>query len=178
MTTITAVKKNNTLSICSDSLTLFGTCKEAEAYVINDTKIIQHGTAYIGFSGHPSLVDIFLNERPKNTLTEFLYTLHQTLKKHYFLLNLQNTSHSFQTIPFDLLCISPDGIIEMDYQRSVRKYTRFTAIGTGEEYALGSMQALYNTSLTSKSIANKGVEIAAKFDRKTALPAFSCSIHL
>jgi len=159
-------------------MTLFGTCKEAEAYVINDTKIIQHGTAYIGFSGHPSLVDIFLNERPRNNLTEFLYMLHEALKEHYFLLNPQNTCHSFQTIPFELLCISPDGIIEMDYQRSVREYTRFTAIGTGEEYALGSMQALYNTSLTSKNIANKGVEIAAKFDRKTALPTFSCSINL
>lgn len=178
MTTITAVKKNNTLSICSDSLTLFGHCKETEKHVISNSKVIKQDDSYIGCTGHPSLEEIILNQSPTPNLTHFISQLHQSLNKSYFLNHKTNHQSSFKPIPIELLTISPQGIFEVDYQGSIREYKYFSAIGSGEEYALGAIRALYNTTLNSEQIAIIGVEAAAKFDRKTELPTFSQTLHL
>ena len=176
MTTITAVKKNNTISICSDSLTLFGCCKESEKYVINNSKIIKNGERYIGYTGHPSIEEIILGQSYSPNHCDFVLQLHKSLNESYFLKSGDAHQSSFQPIPIELLTISPQGIFEVDFQRSLREYKYFSAIGSGEEYAIGAMRALYNTHLSSEQLAIIGVKAAAKFDRKTELPYFSQSI--
>ncbi len=141
-------------------------------------KIIKHGESYIGIAGHPLLVDIFLDQQPNQDLIKFLYNLHQTLAEEFFLLNPQNISQPFQATPFELLSISPNGIFEVNFQCSIREYSRFTAIGTGEEYALWRHASTLQHPLTAEELAIKGVESAAKFDRKIALPAVSQIVNV
>jgi ATP-dependent protease HslVU (ClpYQ) peptidase subunit len=52
----------------------------------------------------------------------------------------------------------------------VFEYTKFWAIGSGREFALGAMHAQYPRLKTAAAIAKAGIEAGATFDRNTALP--------
>jgi ATP-dependent protease HslVU (ClpYQ) peptidase subunit len=54
--------------------------------------------------------------------------------------------------------------------REVFEYTRFWAVGSGREYALGAMHAHYPRLKTAEAIARAGIEAGATFDRNSALP--------
>lgn len=180
MTTICAVKKGKRLCIASDSLALFGSRKEIAGKHVYDGKIIQIGQNYVGISGHPSwelILNHYFSQKRNNLewkttdqIFEIFNTLHQRLKDHYFL----NFS-SARYIPLEcsnlgILIINSHGIFEVDYVRVVRQHKLFFAIGTGEEYALGAIKAVYDLIDDPKEIAKIGVEAAAQFDKKTSLP--------
>ena len=50
------------------------------------------------------------------------------------------------------------------------EYTKFWAIGSGSEFALGAMHALYNRLDSAEDIARAGVEAGAEFNNASALP--------
>jgi ATP-dependent protease HslVU (ClpYQ) peptidase subunit len=52
----------------------------------------------------------------------------------------------------------------------VFEYTQFWAAGTGREFALGAMQALYTRLRTAEEVARAGIEAGALFDKNSALP--------
>ena len=54
--------------------------------------------------------------------------------------------------------------------REVFEYSQFWAAGTGREFALGAMQALYSRLPTAEAIARAGIEAGALFDKNSALP--------
>ena len=54
--------------------------------------------------------------------------------------------------------------------REVFEYTQFWAAGTGREFALGAMHALYTRLPTAEAVARAGVEAGAIFDKNSALP--------
>lgn len=45
---------------------------------------------------------------------------------------------------FGLLIVNSHGIFEADHLGVVRQHKHFFAIGTGEEYALGAIKAVYD----------------------------------
>ena len=51
------------------------------------------------------------------------------------------------------------------------EYQRFWAIGSGAEYALGAMFALYDELDDAEQIALRAVKAGAEFNSGTALPA-------
>ena len=66
----------------------------------------------------------------------------------------------------------------MDHVRVVRQFKHFFAIGTGEEYALGAIKAVYDLIDNPEEIAKIGIEASAQFDRKTELPLCTHCIDL
>ena len=54
--------------------------------------------------------------------------------------------------------------------REVSEYAKFWAIGSGSEFALGAMHALYNRLDSAEEIAKAGVEAGSEFDSSSALP--------
>ena len=59
------------------------------------------------------------------------------------------------------------------------EYKRFTALGSGDEFALGAMTAVYDDDTKSaENIARIGVEVAAEFDDSTGLPLEYYSVKL
>lgn len=181
MTTICAVKKGKRLCIASDTLTLFGSRKEvAGKHVYREGKIIQIGSNYIGTSGHASwgLVlnhyfskkKVALEWQTAEQIFEIFNTLHKYLKEDYFFNPPPTRYVPLESSEFGILIINSYGIFEIDYQRTVRQHKHFFATGTGEEYALGAIKAVYDLIEDPKEIAKIGVEAAAQFDRKTDLP--------
>lgn len=82
----------------------------------------------------------------------------------------------FESSEFQLLIVNSYGIFEIEYSRMVRQCAMFGAIGTGEEYALGAISAVYDKIDSSQEIALHGLEAAAEFDKKTSLPAYVINI--
>ncbi len=181
MTTIVAVKKGKRVCLACDTLSIFGSRKEIMgSQVCGKGKILQIGENYIAAAGHHSW-DLALshyfsknkNQMKWNTaeqIFEVFTVMHHKLKNNYYLIPPNLDFLAFESSEYELLLINPHGIFEVEYSRTVRQYSRFSAIGTGEDYALGSIQSVYSQVKDPKEIAKIAIEAAAQFDRKTELP--------
>jgi ATP-dependent protease HslVU (ClpYQ) peptidase subunit len=68
------------------------------------------------------------------------------------------------------LIAHPAGIFGVYALREVYEYRRFWAIGSGAEYALGAMYALYDEADSAAAVARAGVAAGAEFDTGSGLP--------
>ena len=74
--------------------------------------------------------------------------------------------------------MSTQGIYGIYSLREVDEYTRFWAVGSGAEYALGAMYSVYDSLNSAEEIAQVGVRAGTTFDSSSALPMTSFSIQL
>ena len=188
MTTLVAVKKGKKICLASDGLSIFGSRKEqAEKHVYAEAKFISLGPNIVGMSGHHSwnliLTDYFKNKtvplwKTPHQVFEIFNTIHIDLKTSYYLTPPSCDFLPFESSELQLLIINTCGIFEVEYSRMVRQYNKYSAIGTGEEYALGAIQAVYGMLSEAEEIAKIGIEAAAQFDRKTDLPLYTHCLEL
>ena len=68
------------------------------------------------------------------------------------------------------LVANAHGIFGVYSMREVFEYTRFWAVGSGREFAIGAMYALYPKLRTAEAIAKAGIDAGATFDRNSGLP--------
>jgi ATP-dependent protease HslVU (ClpYQ) peptidase subunit len=168
MTTLVAIKRAGTVYVGSDSLTLCGQRRELPNYVDSVCKITRISTGLIGVSGHASwhlVLEQYCKQYPPrfNTfleITRWARQFYVDLKVHFY-------GNTFET----MLILSQDNIFEVDHRQNVRQFSDFTAIGSGEAYALGTLQALYpNPSLSPEILILKSLIASSKFDLKTEGP--------
>ena len=76
----------------------------------------------------------------------------------------------YESTQITALVANCNGIFGVYSMREVFEYTKFWAAGSGREFALGAMQALYPRTRTPEAIATAGVEAGALFDKNSALP--------
>ena len=69
-------------------------------------------------------------------------------------------------------------IFGVSSMRGVFEYSQFWAVGSGREFALGAMNALYPRLKTAAAVARVGVEAGATFDRNSALPMSIYTVKL
>jgi len=60
----------------------------------------------------------------------------------------------------------------------VFEYSRYWSVGSGREFALGAMHALYARLRTAEAIAKVGVDAGAEFDKNSALPFTMFTVKL
>lgn len=189
MTTIAAARKGKKICIGCDSLTIFENRKEIEGKsVLGGSKILKCNNAYINFSGSAVWSQVFsaylkkISPQQKfsdpNSIFKEMLHFHKELKEEFFLTPQQHSSDIFESSEHLILLISPHGIFEIDWTRNVREYKKFAAIGTGDEYAMGAMQAVYDSEKDPVEIVKAGIRASAKFDKKTELPIECYSISL
>jgi ATP-dependent protease HslVU (ClpYQ) peptidase subunit len=73
---------------------------------------------------------------------------------------------------------NPRGIFGVTPARDVESFPRFWAIGSGTDYALGAMFALYERTDDVEEIARAGVGAGAEFDDGSDLPVISHLVEL
>jgi ATP-dependent HslUV protease subunit HslV len=179
MSTITVVKKDGFASIAADTLTTFGSTKESAEYIVNSGKIVCYKDSFLGVSGSAclqiALEDFLLKAKktiPLGNVPEifrFGLSLHKSLKDNYFL--QAQDDDDFETFRGDILIMGPNGIFGISSYRYVQEFRKFYANGSGSEYALGAMYALYNDKeKKSEDIAKLGVEAGAEFDDGSGFP--------
>jgi ATP-dependent HslUV protease subunit HslV len=188
MSTIVVVKKAGQVCIAADSLTSFGDLRFASEYDADYDKIIKKQDAHIGIVGsaaHHLVMESILSDKKIKTdfssklaIFETFRSLHPILKDKYFLNAKDEEDDPYESTHIDALIASPHGIFGVHALREVSAYTRFWSIGSGSEYALGAMFAVYDDYETAEEIAAAGVKAGAEFNTSSGLPMTSYVIEL
>lgn len=180
MSTIVIVKKNDTICIAADSLTTFGSQKLSSEYDEKPDKIIQVGDSYIGVTGSSAhqlvLENLFLKAKEPPDFTdqgkifEFFRSIHPKLKDEYFLNPQDGEDDPYESSQFNLVIVNAYGIFAVFDLREVHQFSKFWAIGSGSEYAIGAMYSVYNHKLSAEEIAKIGINAGIEFDKSSLGP--------
>ncbi len=183
MSTIVVTRKDGRGCIAAESLTTFGPTRQASSYDKYPDKIIKLEGTYLGIVGsaaHQMVLESVLDSyqdkvdfSSRRAIFETFRQLHPVLKDAYFLNPKDEDEDAYESTRIDALIANESGIYGIYALREVFEYTRFWAVGSGSEYALGAMFASYDREGSAEDIARIGIEAGAEFDTSSALP-MSC----
>ena len=187
MSTIVIVRKNGQACIAADTLTSFGELRQHSTYEKNGDKIFSDGENHIGIVGsaaHELVMRNLLNNieydfSSREGIFESLRKMHPLLKDEYFLNPKEESSDPYESSRIDALILNRKGIFALFSLREVFEYSRFWAIGSGGDFALGAMFSLYERDdLGVAEIARAGVEAGIEFNTASAPPMTSYTVEL
>ncbi len=180
MSTLVMVEKNGVACMAAETLTSFGSWKQPAKYTVRPEKILRIGACYLGVVGlvanRSVLESVFAGDlqlpevRNELELFEFSLELHRRLKDGYFLSTGDAGSEAYESTQMTLFLMNRFGLFGMYSDRSVEKYRRFAAVGSGAGFALGSMYAAYELDAEVEYIARLGVEAGVEFDDASQAP--------
>lgn len=187
MTTIVVVKKHGMVAIAADSLTTFGDMRLSSTFDAVPDKIMPCGDSFIGLAGSAAHNLVLENLIARDTkmklhtradIFESFRRMHPVLKEECFLNPKEEEDDPYESSQITALIANSSGIFGIYSMREVFEYTRFWAIGSGREYALGAMQAVYHQDLSAEEIARIGVGVGAEFDINSSLPITLYTVKL
>lgn len=187
MTTITVVKKNGEVAIAADGLTTFGDTRLARNYKAEHEKILTIGDSWLGICGssahHLVLQSAFakLDEIRLDSRTAVFETfrrLHPILKEHAYLNTKEDDDDPYESSQISGLIANASGIYGIYSYREVFEFDRFWGVGSGRNFALGAMHALYDGPLSAAQIAEAGVAAGIEFDTASGPPIVVHSLPL
>lgn len=179
MTTCVVVKKNNQIAIAADSLVTFGDTRLSNAYEVNN-KIFQVGDSYVTLAGttaHFPVMRKVLTEMgadcklsTRDEVFDTYSKVHQILKENYFLNTKEDEEDAYESSQITSLIANPHGIFGVYSLREVFSFDRFWGIGSGRNFALGAMYAVFDRAESAQEIAQIGVQAGAEFDKSSSAP--------
>lgn len=188
MSSIVIVKKMGKAVIAADSMFSFGSTKVTATYMSKRGKIAKCGETYIGVVGasaHNNVINSIINNYERelsfknvDDIFETYRKLHTILKDEYFVNTTEHDKDTYESSQIDALIANPFGIFGIYSWREVYEYERFWALGSGMEYALGAMHAVYDSDLSAEEIATIGINAACEFDDGSGLPLTLHSVNL
>jgi ATP-dependent protease HslVU (ClpYQ) peptidase subunit len=187
MTTITVVKKGASVAIAADGLTTFGDVRLARAYKGEHQKILDIAGSKVGICGssahHLVLTSAFLKLEDirfgsRMEVYETFRRLHPVLKEHAFLNPKEDDDDPYESSQITALIANASGIYGVYSYREVFEFDRFWGVGSGRNFALGAMHALYDSPLTAGEIAAAGVNAGIEFDTASGPPVVTHEIPL
>ena len=189
MSTIVAVIKNGQACIAADSLTSFGDTKQAAEYVTDSEKIIRfapdnHLGIVVSAAHHLVLTNLIERHADKidfgsrARIFESMRLLHPILKEEYYLNSKDEDDDAYESSRVDALIMNRSGIYGLYALREVDQYSRFWAVGSGADFALGAMRVAWEVYDDAEAVARAGIEAGAAFDNGSALPLSSYSLEL
>lgn len=188
MSIIVVVKKGGKVVIASDSLYSFGNTKVSPAYIRDKNKIHKIKDSFVGIVGaaaHDNVFQHIIEKEGKkfsfenaNVIFDTYLKLHVILKEKYFMNPSESDDDEYESSHLYALVANENGIFGMYSLREVYEFEKFWAIGSGMEFALGSMFSSYETLEDAEMIAKKAVEAACEFDDGCDLPVRIYSVDL
>ncbi|SKA94153.1 ATP-dependent protease HslVU (ClpYQ), peptidase subunit [Prosthecobacter debontii] len=188
MSTIVVAQKNGVSCIGADTMSSLGSLRQKAHHVVNHTKITHQGDSYIGLTGTSSSLVVmnsyFANpERPRDfsstdAIFETFRHAHHWMKAEYFMSTSPDKNEEYETTQFYGLIANPHGIFALYSYRTAQQFKRYWSAGSGRDYALGAMQAVYDQYEDVVDIVKAGLHAAAEFDSATAAPfeIFTCDL--
>ena len=180
MTTIVVAKKNGQVAIAADSLTTFGDTRLSDPYKRVHDKILRSNGSWIGVSGssaHHLVLETVLVEMKeevhlgsRSEIFETFRKIHPILKERCFLNPKEEDDDPYESSQITALIANPTGIYAVYSYREVFDYDRFWAIGSGRNYALGAMYAIYDQAKSATELARAGVKAGIEFDKSSSAP--------
>jgi ATP-dependent protease HslVU (ClpYQ) peptidase subunit len=96
--------------------------------------------------------------------------LHPVLKEHAFLNPKEDEDDPYESSQIPALIANGSGIYGVYSYREVFEFDRFWGAGSGRNFALGAMHALYDDALSAAEIARAGVAAGIEFDTSSGPP--------
>jgi ATP-dependent protease HslVU (ClpYQ) peptidase subunit len=187
MTTCVVVRKNGQVAIAADSLVTFGDTRLPGNYEAN-SKIFQVGDSWVTLAGttaHFPVMKKLLTEMgeecrlgSKEEVFETYTRAHNILKEKYFLNTKEDEDDPYESSQLISLIANPHGIFGVYSYREVFSFDRFWGIGSGRNFALGAMHAVYDKLDSARQIAEAGVTAGIEFDKNSAGPLQIYSIAM
>ena len=183
MSTIVVVRKGKHACMAADTLTSFGDVKLSSTYDKYHNKIQACGDSFVGIVGsaaHSLVIDDIFSEanveydfQSRHGIFRTFLKFHSILKDKYFL-NVsggKNDEHDpYETSHIDAVILNTKGIFAVYSLRDTNEFQRFWAIGSGADFALGAMHALYDRLESAEEIAKAGVLAGIEFDNGSSAP--------
>ncbi len=174
MSIVVAVKKGKDIVIGADSQYNFGSNKVCDKN-INCSKIKRIGPVLFSNTGwglYSDILNDYLSKKKTVKLNnelevfQFFKAFWHALHKNYSFVNDQcNDEESpFGDLDANFLITTGKCIFHVSSNMGVTEFLKFYAIGSGCEYALGAMFAVYKMKLSAENIARKGLEAAIEHD--------------
>ena len=179
MTTLVVVRKNNKVAIAGDSQSTFGDTRLGASYDCASNKIFQIGETCLGISGsaaHDLVLQAALKKYKKAkfdsraAVFDTFRGLHPILKEQFYLKPDEEEDDPYESSQMTVLLASPGGIFGVYSMREVYAFEKFWAIGSGRDYAIGAMYAVWDQYDDPAGIARIGVEAGCQFDINSSLP--------
>jgi ATP-dependent HslUV protease, peptidase subunit HslV len=189
MSIVVAVKKAGKAVVAADSLYSYGSTHIKAEYLTKRTKILKFGDSFVGIVGataHETVLE-HLFEKHKSKISfsskkEIFQTylrLHPILKEEYFLNTSEgNDDDEYESSQIDALIVNPNGIFGIYTWREVYEFEKFWALGSGRDYALGALFAVYDSFDEPEQIAEAAIKAACEFDDGCGLPMAMQSVKL
>lgn len=190
MSTIVVARKANQVCIAADTLTTIGDTKLSATYDKYHNKIQLCGDAYVGIVGSAAhtlvIEDVFRQAEQdydlssRDAIFRTFLQLHAILKDKYYLqpTGKDTDDDPYETSHIDAVIANSKGIFAVYSLRDSNEFERFWAIGSGSEFAIGAMHAIYDKAADAEEVAKAGVIAGAEFDNASALPLTFQTIEL
>lgn len=175
MSVAVAVQKDNQIVIAADAQDNFGPNRVSfENY--SSRKIIAIGDSYVATTGwgiyEDILNDYLLNRQDlgltsKPQIFSFFMSFWKDLHEQYSFVKDQSEEDEaspFGALDATFLIANRSGIFYVSSNMSVTKFEQYFAIGSGSDFSLGTMYALYHLDCTAEEIARRAVESAKTFN--------------
>jgi ATP-dependent protease HslVU (ClpYQ) peptidase subunit len=180
MSTLVMVKRGSEACIAADTLSSYGSMNLSARYLASHEKIIAVGDAYVGIVGWSVTLTVlqsaFANGcalpevRNELELFEYARELHRKLKEEYFLSAGPERDEPFETSQITAFVLNRYGLFGLYSLRSVDRFERFAAVGSGSRFALGAMYTAYELELPVEEVARFGVAAGLEFDDASGAP--------
>src|SRR5512145_1336502 len=170
-----AIQKDGELIVASDTLTSFGHTK-VPPVLHAAQKVRRVGASWLAATGwglYENILDDVLARRrnvrlgSREQIFDFFLRLWGDLHKKYSFVNDQideKEAGPFGNLDSTFLVAGRSGIYYVGPDMSVTKVEHYFAIGSGAQFALGSLHALHGSKLDTEAIARRAVEAAIAFD--------------
>jgi ATP-dependent HslUV protease, peptidase subunit HslV len=176
MTIAVAVRKGREIVVAADTQNNFGSARATPDNHLSH-KIMPVGDALVATSGwglYANILDDFVarGRRAPALGTErevfrFFQQFWRALKDQYSLVNEQchDDDHSpFGDLDASFLVVNPAGIFFVSSDTSVTPFEKYHAVGSGTDYALGALHALYDDHDDATFLARRACEAAIAFN--------------
>jgi ATP-dependent protease HslVU (ClpYQ) peptidase subunit len=187
MTTIVVVKKGGLAVIAGDTLTTFGSTRLASVHDAAPEKLLKSGDTYFGIAGsaaHQLVLESLLKKHPefkfhgREEIYESFRKIHPILKDEAFLNPKEEEDDPYESSQLTALVVNASGIFGVYSMREVFEFDMFWSIGSGRDFALGAMFAVYKGRKNAEEIARIGVLAGAEYDTGTGLPMNVATVKL
>lgn len=175
MSIAVAVLKNGRISLATDSQTSFGSSR-MPAENLKTTKTHDIGRAVMATTGwglYENILDDYLSRYPNTELSnrrkifDFFMGFWKELREHYTLVKEQcdkDDESPFGSLDASFLIVNENGIFHVGTDMSVTEFQRYYAIGSGGDFAMGALAAVYDTLEDSAAICERAVHAAIMYD--------------
>ncbi len=176
MSIVVVVKKKGNTVMAADSQISFGSSRIPYENLRSEKITVLAGALFssAGWGLYDDIIEDYVTNNPElhlddgRSIFHFFMGLWKELHDKYSFVNDQcdDKESPFGDLDSSFLVANRRGLFQVGGDMSVTEFQQYYAIGSGSDYALGALHAVYDQDLGAAEIAERAVAAAIAFDTK------------